>query len=150
MPQNVTDDKSTLVQVMAWCRQATSHYLNQCWLISPMPYGVTRPQWVNEVNPGWALLRQKHNKTMCIFYGTPISTDTVEQITQFTLRDIKVTRWYLNVLWYLVADDSTGMVRASHMVRAWRTARMLHTLRWNMKKKICKFPEGGATLDLCQ
>ena len=23
--------KSTLVQVMAWCRQAPSHYLNQCW-----------------------------------------------------------------------------------------------------------------------
>ena len=23
--------KSTLVQVMAWCRQATSHYLSQCW-----------------------------------------------------------------------------------------------------------------------
>ena len=27
----LTDDKSTLVQVMAWCRQATSHYLSQCW-----------------------------------------------------------------------------------------------------------------------
>ena len=27
-------DKSTLVQVMAWCRQATSHYLSQCWPIS--------------------------------------------------------------------------------------------------------------------
>ena len=24
---------STLVQVMAWCRQAPSHCLNQCWLI---------------------------------------------------------------------------------------------------------------------
>ena len=24
MPQNITDDKSTLFQVMAWCRQATS------------------------------------------------------------------------------------------------------------------------------
>ena len=24
-------DKSTLVQVMTWCRQATSHYLSQCW-----------------------------------------------------------------------------------------------------------------------
>ena len=24
------DDKSTLVQVMAWCHQATSHYLSQC------------------------------------------------------------------------------------------------------------------------
>ena len=47
MPQDFTDDKSTLVQVMAWCRQATSHYLSQCWPRSPMPYGVTRPQWVN-------------------------------------------------------------------------------------------------------
>ena len=28
---NLTNDKSTLIQVMAWCRQATSHYLSQCW-----------------------------------------------------------------------------------------------------------------------
>ena len=47
MPLDLTDDKSTLVQVMAWCCQATSHYLNQCWPRSPMLYGVTRPQWVN-------------------------------------------------------------------------------------------------------
>ena len=26
---DLNDDKSRLVQVMAWCRQATSHYLNQ-------------------------------------------------------------------------------------------------------------------------
>ena len=25
-----TDDKSTLVQVMAWCHQAANHYLSQC------------------------------------------------------------------------------------------------------------------------
>ena len=30
-PLDLTDDKSTLVQVIAWCRQATSHYLSQCW-----------------------------------------------------------------------------------------------------------------------
>ena len=47
MPQDLTDDKSTLVQVMAWCHQATSHYLSQCWLSSLLPYGVARPQWVN-------------------------------------------------------------------------------------------------------
>ena len=47
MPQDLTDDKSTLIQVMAWCHQATSHFLNQCWPRSPKPYGVTRPQWVN-------------------------------------------------------------------------------------------------------
>ena len=36
MPQDltVTDDKSRLVQVMAWCRQTTSHYLSLCWLSS--------------------------------------------------------------------------------------------------------------------
>ena len=44
---DLTDDKSTLVQVMAWCHQATSHYLSQCWLRSLSPYGVTRPKWVN-------------------------------------------------------------------------------------------------------
>ena len=46
MLQNPTDHKSTLVQVMAWCRQATSHYLSQCWPRYVLPYGITRPQWV--------------------------------------------------------------------------------------------------------
>ena len=31
IPQYLSDHKLTLVQVMAWCRQATSHYLSQCW-----------------------------------------------------------------------------------------------------------------------
>ena len=47
MSLDFTDDQSTLVQVMAWCHQATSHYLSQCWPRSLSPYGVTRPQWVN-------------------------------------------------------------------------------------------------------
>ena len=92
MPQGLTDDKSTMVQVMAWCRQATSHYLNQCWPTSPTSYGVTRSQWVNwkwgtyiwfawyhwriwiyesfkfTRNSDMAKLKD-HNKAMCIFYG---------------------------------------------------------------------------------
>ena len=51
MPQHLTDHKSTLVQVMAWCLTAPSHYLSQCWPRSLSPYGVTRPQWVNTVRP---------------------------------------------------------------------------------------------------
>ena len=47
MPQNLTIEKSTLVQVMVWCCQAASHYLNQCWPRSVLSYGVTGPQWVN-------------------------------------------------------------------------------------------------------
>ena len=49
MPWHLTNDKSTLVQVMTWCRQATSHYLSQCWPSSLSPYGITRLQWVNGV-----------------------------------------------------------------------------------------------------
>ena len=58
MPLDLTDDKSTLVQVMAWCHQATNHYMIQCWLRSLLLYDVTRPQWVKwrailikELNP---------------------------------------------------------------------------------------------------
>ena len=47
MPIDFTDDKSILVQVMAWCHQATSHYLSQCWPRSMSPNGVTKAQWVN-------------------------------------------------------------------------------------------------------
>ena len=47
MPRDLTTDKSALVQVMAWCHQAASHYLGQCWSRSMLPYGITRPQWVN-------------------------------------------------------------------------------------------------------
>ena len=48
MSLDSADDQSTLVQVMAWCSQATSHYLSQYWPRSLSPYGVTRPQWINE------------------------------------------------------------------------------------------------------
>ena len=46
---DLSNDNSTLVQVMAWCYQATSHYLSQCWPSSLSPYGITRPHWVNYV-----------------------------------------------------------------------------------------------------
>ena len=56
MPEDLIDEKSTLVQVMACCHQATSHYLNQCWPSSLTLNDITRPQWVNALRPrqnGW-------------------------------------------------------------------------------------------------
>ena len=62
MPWDLTDDKSTLVQVMAWCRQASSHYLSQWWPSSMSPYGVTRPQWVNTlISSCWIVLNIPKN-----------------------------------------------------------------------------------------
>ena len=49
-----------LVQVMAWCHQASSHYLSQCWPRSMSSYGITRTQWVN-------LLRSASSMVQIIF-----------------------------------------------------------------------------------
>ena len=51
MSLDLTDDKSTLVQVMAWYRQATSRYLSKCWVRFLSPYGVNRSHWVKRLKP---------------------------------------------------------------------------------------------------
>ena len=43
--------------LMAWCRQATTNYLNQRWSKSETSYGVTMPRWAN-------------GRLMCSFYIT--------------------------------------------------------------------------------
>ena len=50
MPLNIFHDNSTLIQVMAFYRQETSHYpKSQCWPRSVSPHGVTRPQWFHSL-----------------------------------------------------------------------------------------------------
>ena len=52
-------DEATLVQVMAWCHQATSNYLNQCWPGFMIPYCITKGQWVKRLKTlghNWVLV----------------------------------------------------------------------------------------------
>ena len=51
MLHNCTNE-SKLVQVMAWCHQATSHYWSRCWSRSMVPYGLIRPQWIKICSKG--------------------------------------------------------------------------------------------------
>ena len=58
MPQDHIDDKFTLVQVMGWCHQTTSHYLNQCWPSYMTPFDVSRQQcvehcWYKKIPTPW-------------------------------------------------------------------------------------------------
>ena len=46
---------------MAWCHQATSHYLSQCRSRSTSPYAVTRPQWVKI----WSVFCLSHCSAVC-------------------------------------------------------------------------------------
>ena len=46
MPQNVNNHrngKSNLVQMLAWCQQATCHCLSLCWHRLMLPKDITRP-----------------------------------------------------------------------------------------------------------
>ena len=61
--------RSSLVQIMAWCHQATNHYLNQCWPRSMSSYDVTRPRWarqkedsVDKINE-WVQINNDTNKS---------------------------------------------------------------------------------------
>ena len=47
IPEGSIGNMLALVQTMCGAKQVTSHYPNQCWPSSVMPYDVTRPQWVN-------------------------------------------------------------------------------------------------------
>ena len=49
MPYNLTNEKPILVQVMACCLTATSHYMSQCWHKYMSPFGVTMPQHFNRL-----------------------------------------------------------------------------------------------------
>ena len=94
MPWDLTDDKSTLVQVMAWCRQATSHYLNQCWPSSMSPYGVTRPQWVNQTF--WKNFWKNLNQIQKLYFKKIHLICHLQKVTHFLnviIHSTRVTRY---------------------------------------------------------
>ena len=68
---------------MAWCHQATSHYLNQCWPRSMSPYGITRPQWVNVMREE-RLRQRKRDKAAVAKYCSMSSMDSVSVLLDST------------------------------------------------------------------
>ena len=57
MSLDLTMGKPSVVQVMAWCRQATSHFLSQRWPRFCGHIAVNRPQCARESNLGdWKVL----------------------------------------------------------------------------------------------
>ena len=51
IPEAPIDNNAVLAQVMAWRRQATSHYLNQCWPSFLTHICGTRGRWVKYFLP---------------------------------------------------------------------------------------------------
>ena len=63
--------ESTLIQVVACCHQATSHYLSQYWPRAILPYGATRSQWIY-LSMSFSILRLQwvkcpnHHNSACL------------------------------------------------------------------------------------
>ena len=87
MPRHLTHDTSTLVQVMAWCRQAASHYLSHCLPRSMSPDGLTRPQWVNSYMSQDGVIIVKQNglspKHFELLSMTPLRINNKEHLIKF-------------------------------------------------------------------
>ena len=80
---------------MAWCHQAPSHYLSQCWprsMSSPSPYDIRRPQRVNScfTNPS---KQQGHLFPSTIFIGDSLIFWACSSITRTN------TSFSLNTSW---------------------------------------------------
>ena len=89
MSPDFTDEQSTLVQVMTWCRQAASHYPSQCWPKSMSPYGVTRPQWLK-----LSIAKSSDVHLEAISQGIPKISNTQIRVLIFThIFQCPVTNW---------------------------------------------------------
>ena len=126
------DVKSTLVQVMVWCRQATSHYMGQYWPRFMLPYGITRPQWVNPLHTGWFWGTIKMYLHFLSFYRTEtvfvvILNENNAQIAKFT-----------GPTWVLSAPDEPHVGPMSLVIRVTHlfTMKIFGLLLWILAKFI--------------
>ena len=105
----------TLVQTMAWCRQATSHYLSQCWPRSLSPYGVTRPQWFNITTT-----KQSTTKPIAHIMGLTICAIMFQAALLLHLprRSHERSLWYISV-WPAKAYLNATKIMI-HTCRHWR------------------------------
>ena len=144
---------------MAWRRQATNHYLNQCWPISPTPYGVTRPQWVNKL---WGLFQcilvYSLSKTWMPLIASLTSdlyvTDTVV-LSKCRLHGNRVTQRYrfshywlpdisINLTHHLRNNHpSTRTSNYTHIMLNTFFAQTLHTLLIEIDRETERFRKGN-------
>ena len=84
MSMDFTDDKLTLIMVMAWCVVAPSHYLSQCWPRSMLWYAITRPQRIKDV---------VHPKTFVFVLNSALVSANFTYIIQGHFTDTGAITW---------------------------------------------------------
>ena len=114
MSLDLTDDKSTLAQVMAWCRQAPSHYLSPCWPRSLSPYGITRPQWV---------MPRSHCHDWCGSLKSPTTILLYQISLQMMAEHVTWIGWFIYLFqvtnWYKLQQWTAAIWRRNATIQKW-------------------------------
>ena len=110
IPQDLPDGQSTLVQVMAWCCQSTSHYPIQCWPRFMSAYGDTKQQCF--VNSLWLRNAIQH-KTSRFLIKIGLSNGLLPQSTKSLPRSILTLM--INKIWRLCLVPTSTTRFASKM-----------------------------------
>ena len=150
MPENFMKEKSALVQVMAWCHQATSHYMSQCWPRSMSSNGVTRPQWVKSLQPIWRSGVRPTNDISIKFEIQPkfvvlwfkmYSTDHNEILhtsRQCNCRDVsEISLWLVE---YILNQSTANFGRISNLILISLVGRAPGICRWNLQVPNLELP----------
>ena len=98
MPHNLNNGKSTMAQVMAWCCQAASCYVSQCWPRFLSWYGVTRPQCVMEVS---CIITIPHKKFGLVIIHWLLSNMLTTDTPQFIIE--KYLMLWIEILTYVLS-----------------------------------------------
>ena len=107
---------------MTWCPKAASHYLSKCRPRSISTYGVTRPQWVNELFKMFTTLFSYSFHTTVPSASTPFHSTTIftlAYLLPLSLAHLPQQKHHLNLL--------------SSITKAWLT----HTLASFWRKQSC-------------
>ena len=106
---DLTDKKSTPVQVMVWHRQATRHYLKQSWPSSMSPYGVNVEAWTKWVTFCKRYLQMHFLGRKCAYLNSLWPSDAIwRQRSGSTLAHVMACcltapSHYLNQCWLIIS-----------------------------------------------
>ena len=102
----LADDKSTLVQVMSRCHQATCHYMSQCWPRSMWPYASGVILCMRPANE-----RRRYNVTSSLIGLAHTQNEPWKDLVSMISQNCSML-WNLNIDG-LVQDFKTSKMRMS-------------------------------------
>ena len=100
MSEDLIYDKSALIQVIAWCRQAASHYLRQCWpdLYSPVSQWLFPQQWAAQTTCISSYVRTTNFRFFCNISQILLLYKTWEYYNKFdATKSLGVCYWYAKI-----------------------------------------------------